>query len=258
MQYEIDERVKLIYKSIADTLRRFTSGQLPNAFRILPRLAGWENYLYLTMPEDWTSNAILQATRIFSSNFGSSTTQKFLTLILLPRIRNDIRKNKKLDFNLFQSLRKAIYKPAAFYKGILLPLCKTRTCTLREAAILSSVLRRVSIPAIHSVAVLLSLVEMEYHGTISFFIRAIIEKRYPLPPRVISALVNHFTRFLGESYRLPIMWYQTLLSFVQMYNLAISSKDKVMLKKMSNIQHIGQLGLEIQNRLNYSYSEVSL
>ena len=42
-----------------------------------------------------------------------------------------------------QALKKALYKPAAFYKGIVLPLCESGTCTLREATVLSSVIKKV-------------------------------------------------------------------------------------------------------------------
>lgn len=42
--------------------------------------------------------------------------QRFLALVLLPRIRNDISDNKRLHFALFQAMRKAAYKPGAFYK----------------------------------------------------------------------------------------------------------------------------------------------
>ena len=56
---------------------------------------------------------------------------------------------------LLQALRKATYKPAAFFKGLLLPLCSSGTCTLREAVIFTSVLRRTSIPVLHSAAALL-------------------------------------------------------------------------------------------------------
>ena len=46
-------------------------------------------------------------------------------------------------------------QPAAFYKGLLLPLCASGSCSLREAVIISSVLRRTSIPALHSAAAML-------------------------------------------------------------------------------------------------------
>ena len=54
-----------------------------------------------------------------------------------------------------QSLKKATYKAAAFYKGLLLPLCASGTCNLREAVIFTSVIRRTSIPVLHSAAAML-------------------------------------------------------------------------------------------------------
>ena len=49
---------------------------------------------------------------------------RFFNLILLPRVVDDINENKALNYHLYQALRKALYKPAAFYKGVLLPLCE--------------------------------------------------------------------------------------------------------------------------------------
>lgn len=50
--------------------------------------------------------------------------ERFYKFVLLPRVRQDIAKNKKLHFALYQSLKKALYKPAAFNKGIIFPLCE--------------------------------------------------------------------------------------------------------------------------------------
>lgn len=65
-----------------------------------------------------------QATRIFASNLGAKKAERFYKLVLLPRVREDIWKNKCLHFALYQSLKKCLYKPAAFFKGILFPLCE--------------------------------------------------------------------------------------------------------------------------------------
>ncbi len=54
-----------------------------------------------------------------------------------------------------RSLPKAVYKPAAFFKGILLPLAAAGNCTLQEGTIFASVLARVSIPGNHSAVALL-------------------------------------------------------------------------------------------------------
>jgi len=71
-------------------------------------------------------------------------------------------------------------------QGLLLPLCQSGTCTLREAVIVSSIINRVSIPVVHSAAALLRLADMEYSGTTSFFIRVLLDKKYAMPYRVVS------------------------------------------------------------------------
>ena len=48
------------------------------------------------------------------------------------RIRDDIDTYQRLNFHLYQALRKALFKPGAFFKGFLLPLCEAGDCTLRE------------------------------------------------------------------------------------------------------------------------------
>lgn len=71
-------------------------------------------------------------------------------------------------------------------QGLLLPLCQSGTCTLREAVIVSSVINRVSIPVHHSAAALLRLGDMPYSGTTSFFIRVLLDKKYSIPYRVVG------------------------------------------------------------------------
>lgn len=48
--------------------------------------------------------------------------QRFYNLVLLPRVRDDLAEYKRLNFHLYQALRKSLFKPGAFMKGILLPL----------------------------------------------------------------------------------------------------------------------------------------
>ena len=45
---------------------------------------------------------LLQATRMFVSNLNQKMSQRFLVLVLLPHVRADIRKNRRLHFALFQ------------------------------------------------------------------------------------------------------------------------------------------------------------
>ena len=71
-------------------------------------------------------------------------------------------------------------------QGLLLPLCQAGDCNLREAVIISSVLKRVSLPVLHAAAALLRIADMAYSGTNSFFIRVLLDKKYALPYRVVS------------------------------------------------------------------------
>ena len=96
------------------------------------------------------------------------------------------------------ALKKSLCKPAAFFKGLLLPLCESGTCTLREALIISSVLAKTSIPMLHSSAALLKIAEMDYTGANSIFLHTLLDKKYALPFRVVDAVVFHFVRFTTD------------------------------------------------------------
>ena len=250
----IDSRVVDVYRQVGDLLRRYTVGKIPKAFKIIPALANWEEVLYLTNPSAWSPHAMYQATRLFASNLNARMAQRFYALVLLPRVRDDIAEHKRLHFALYQALRKATFKPAAFYKGILIPLCASRTCTLREAVVLSSVLTRGTIPMLHSAAALLKLAELPYAGTTSFFLRVLLDKKYALPFRVVDALVDHFLRFAQETRAVPVVWHQSLLAFAQRYKGVIRAEDKQRLRKLVDQQHHYLIGPEIKRELSQGRS----
>mmetsp|Transcript_4226 Transcript_4226/g.9355 ORF Transcript_4226/g.9355 Transcript_4226/m.9355 type:complete len:194 (-) Transcript_4226:919-1500(-) len=130
--------------------------------------------------------------------------------------------NKKLNYHFYMALKKSVYKPAAFFKGILLPLCKAPDCTLREAAIVASVLQRVSIPVHHSAVAIHKLAtqstsNIQYSGATSIFLKTLLNKKYSLPSPVIVSLVQYFVGFTETTMDLPVLWHQSLLVFVQRY-----------------------------------------
>ncbi|RZF36677.1 hypothetical protein LSTR_LSTR014209 [Laodelphax striatellus] len=223
---DIDPRVRQMYEGVRDVLVKYRSGKVPKAFKVIPKLRNWEQILYLTEPHRWSAASMYMATRIFASNLKEKMAQRFYNLVLLPRIRDDISEYKRLNFHLYQALRKALFKPGAFMKGIVLPLCESGSCTLREAIIVCSVLARNSIPMLHSAAALLKLAEMQYAGATSIFLRTLIDKKYALPYRVIDALVFHFVRFERDQRDLPVLWHQSLLAFAQRYKADISSEQR--------------------------------
>lgn len=45
---DLDPRVKQMYEGVRDVLRKYRSGKLPKAFKIIPSLRNWEQILYIT------------------------------------------------------------------------------------------------------------------------------------------------------------------------------------------------------------------
>jgi len=192
------------------------------------------------------------ATRLFASNLNWKMAQRFYNIILLPRVQGDIASNKKLNWHLYMALKKSVFKPAAFYKGIILPLCESRFCTIREATILGSILVKVSIPALHSAVALLKLAEMEYSGANSIFIRILLDKKYALPYRVIDAVQAHFMRFISEQKTLPVLWHQSLLVFVQRYKALLTPQQKKQLQRLVKTKFHHIITPEIRRELAQS------
>eukprot|EP00455_Lapot_gusevi_P042128 TRINITY_DN495_c0_g1_i3.p1 TRINITY_DN495_c0_g1~~TRINITY_DN495_c0_g1_i3.p1 ORF type:complete len:469 (+),score=122.58 TRINITY_DN495_c0_g1_i3:84-1409(+) len=248
IQQRLDPKVVQVYTKVGQVLSRFSSGKVPKAFKIIPSLKNWEEIVFLTCPEKWSPNAMFVATKLFVSNMTPKLVQKFLSMVLLPQVREDIAKHKCLNFHLYMSLKKAVYKPVAFFKGVILPMAE-EGATPREATILSSVLSKVSIPVGHVGVALLKLSSMPYTGTSSLFIKTLLNKKYSLPLKVIAALVDHFCSFEEDERKLPLLWYQTLLVFAQRYKTSLTDEQKERLKSLlrRHVHHL--LTAEIRREL---------
>lgn len=107
--------------------------------------------------------------------------QLFLSVVLLDAVREDIQSNKKLNVQYYEALKRALYKPGAFFKGIVFPMLEVDPsyprlisvysldifqsgCTLKEAAIIASIIAKKKVPVLHSAAALLRIAQMDYAG----------------------------------------------------------------------------------------------
>jgi essential nuclear protein 1 len=237
-----------VYKGVGLLLKTYRSGKLPKAFKIVPRLANWEEVLYVTEPEAWSAVATREATKLFASNMNARMAQRFFNLVLLPAVQDDIRQHDKLNFHLYLALKKALYKPAAFFKGVLLPMADGGT-TLREALIVSSVLQKVSVPMLHSAVAILKLTQLEFCGANALFLRTLLLKRYALPYRVVDALVDYFTAFRDEASAPTLLWQQCLLAFAQHYKSEVTAEQKEALRDLLRLQGHPKLAPEIRREL---------
>ncbi|KAN0039093.1 hypothetical protein ACTA71_001287 [Dictyostelium dimigraforme] len=251
----INPKVIDVYTKLGKVLETYTSGKVPRAFRILPNFTNWEDLLYLTRPDKWTPHSIRVATKLFCMSTNSKITQRFLSIVVLPRVRDNIAEYKKLNYHLYMALKKSLYRPAAFYKAILLPLAESGDCTLLEAKIIGSVVCKVSIPVLHSSVALMKLSQLtRYNGATSMFIRMLCDKKYALPYRVIDGLVDHFIMFDEEVRELPVLWHRALLSFVQRYKTDITKEQKEKLKILLRKHNHHIITSEIRRELFFSNS----
>ncbi|KAM0130313.1 hypothetical protein ACHAP3_007452 [Botrytis cinerea] len=274
----VHPKVLEVYTKIGLILSRYKSGKLPKPFKILPTVPNWEHILEITRPDKWTPNACYEATRIFVSRT-PIIAQRFVEMVLLEKVREDIFETNHLNVHLFKALKKALYKPAAFFKGFLFPLIGSGTCTLREARIISGVLVRVSIPVLHSAAAIKGLCDIaaqessagtEGGGATNIFIKALLDKKYALPYQVIDALVFHFLRFRSvdpagvrpedigsgmegitssKDAKLPVIWHQCLLAFAQRYRNDITEDQRESLLDLINVKGHSQIGPEVRREL---------
>jgi len=250
LNQDLPPKVVQVYTDIGKILSRYTSGKLPKAFKVIPSLSNWEEVLYLTRPDQWTPNAMYAATRIFASNLNPKMAQRFYNLVLLDAVRADIVSNHNLNYHYYMALKKAVYKPAAFFKGILLPLCQENG-TLREAAIVSSVLQRVSIPVHHAAVAIHKLAIMDqYSGAASMFVKTLLNKKYSLPAPVIGSLVRHFASFIQQPRLvLPVLWHQSLLVFVERYKKELKEDARECLRQVMQVHNHPKITPEIRREL---------
>lgn len=118
----LSPKVVEVYTAMGAFMAHYRSGKVPKAFKIIPRLNAWEDVLVLTNPHEWSKQATREATKIFCSSLKEAMAQRFLFTVLLPAVRDDIAQNKKLNYHLYMALKKALFKPGAFFKGVYLPL----------------------------------------------------------------------------------------------------------------------------------------
>nr|BAN66050.1 bystin family protein [Babesia bovis] len=251
-------KMRAVFSEIGVYMSKYTSGGLPKAFKFLPRMSNWEEFLELTHPENWTPNAMYEATRILASNMTDSTVEKFYSKVLLPTVRKDIRGSRKLNYHLYMALKKAMYKPTAWFKGIMVPLVE-EGCLYREAAIIGNILRRMSIPILHASAFILRLCQCQrWYGSSSFIMSIMLQKQYNLPKNVVQECVQYFCKFENFGDLLPVIWHQSLLILVTSYKHYFTPADFASIKRLTKVHVHPHITPAIIHLLSCTINEVEI
>ena len=254
----LDPKIIATFKMVGDILAHYTSGKLPKAFNVITTTENWEELLELTKPENWTSHAMYEATVMFSSGEIFMACE-FYEKVLVPAIKKDIKQHNRLNIHYYDCLKRALFKPGAFFKGIILPMSKC--LTLKEAPIVGSILRKCSIPNNHASAAIVKLTQFCKEGKNGvsfgalFFLKILIMKKFAIPSEVKDILVKFFLEY--SSYNsthkiiLPVLWHQVFLCFIQHYKLDLDQNQKKSLKELNGKIGHKDIAEEIYKELNY-------
>jgi len=111
--------------------------------KILPTIPGWEELLQYLAPDQWTPNACFAVTKIFSSA-KPSIAQRWMELVMLDRVRDDIYENKKLNVHLWAALKKSYVVPPPTISHCMRTNldrdCTNHRLSSRDSSSLSSIL----------------------------------------------------------------------------------------------------------------------
>ena len=71
-------------------------------------------------------------------------------------------------------------------------------------------------------------------------------------PAQVDGLVDHFVGFERESRTMPVVWHQSLLTFVQRYKNEIRGEDREALRRLIRTQYHYQISPEVSRELDAS------
>jgi essential nuclear protein 1 len=244
----VSRQVINVYHKVGAYLKKYRSGKLPKPFKIVPTLKNWEEVLYYTNPMEWSSQATNAAVRLFSATFNPKMAQRFYSLVLVPKVQAMVEADGRLNFHIYDALKRAIYKPTAFFKGIILPMA-AQGCSSREAICYASVLSKISIPTMHAAVTMLQLAKMPFNSVACLFMRVLLNKKFSLPLPVLAAVTEHFYKTINDDIDYSVLWFRTLLTFVQRYKYSLTMDQVAMLKALVKKKHHRVISDEVRREL---------
>eukprot|EP01056_Protomagalhaensia_sp_Gyna25_P005446 Protomagalhaensia_sp_Gyna_25__5445@NODE_712_length_2795_cov_40_927068_g554_i0_p1_GENE_NODE_712_length_2795_cov_40_927068_g554_i0NODE_712_length_2795_cov_40_927068_g554_i0_p1_ORF_typecomplete_len408_score74_98Bystin/PF05291_11/2_7e80_NODE_712_length_2795_cov_40_927068_g554_i0361259 len=244
------ETTRTAYSNLGKFMARFRSGKLPQLLKCIPSLKNWLDILWLTNPENWTFHAIKEATPIFVHGLRSKEVARYLQYVVLPAVLKSIDKTQKLNVQLFETLKKSIYKAQEWIKGIYFPIILDDACTYRRAAIINAVLAKCSITPITSGALLVKLALLPSHNNVIIYSMVrIINKKHNLPLNVINVMVDFFRRWLEIDEEPTVIWHQLMLVFVQRWKDDLNQLQKEALKIVMRRHPHPKVSAEVRREL---------
>lgn len=243
-------------KELKNVLWNYKSGKFPKLFKSLIEQKSWESILLDTTVKNWSYNSYYELNNLFLK---SQKLSQWIDVFLLPAARGDIDKTKKLNYHLYQALKDILhYKPSIYFKHIIIPVCEVDKSSVREIVIFTSLIAHKPVPVAQSAAALLKILTLPYSPVNCVVIRVLVDKKYALPVQVVTAVVDFYATFTKNKYqeKMPVLWQQSLLSFVQRYKCSLSEEQKKVILHVVQVNHHDKISREIRTELNSAVDNV--
>lgn len=189
-----------------------------------------------------------QAVNIFASNFDPLRAEEFYKAWLVPSVRRDLANNKKLNVHLYDSLKKALYKTNAWFKGVMFELCDEHT-TSKEVKVVESILSKMSIPVISASVAMLKLMDLSPSSPAIHYLSALLNKHYTLPKRVLTRLLEYLLSFINYEGELSVAWHCLVLTLAKQYSQSLDEMAKSALADLSKAKNHRLITPEILKHL---------
>ncbi|KAL0230518.1 hypothetical protein PCE1_004077 [Barthelona sp. PCE] len=255
-EYKLDipPKVEEAYRIIGQLMAKYKSGKLPKAFMAIPRFENWEDILAITEPWNWTPHAFFRAIRSYVGLMTDNMCSIFYGEYLLPACRVNMANNpnKKLSYHFYQALRKSVFRPKAFFKGLLLPLI-TEEPTLKEAVVFGSILQRSSLPAHHSCTFMMKLMELEWTPIVAYFFDLVLEKKYAIPLQFLKHVIDYFLGFYDQDEKLPVVWHRGVHSLCANYCEHFTKENCKDIYRLVRKHTHHLITIDIRKELNKAY-----
>jgi essential nuclear protein 1 len=206
-------------------LRIYRSGKLPKVLKIIPVLENFEEFLWFTRPDRWSSQALLVVSRFFISKLNHQKLKRYFSCVIAPRIQEEIFKKQKICRNVFKLIKLSSINEKMFFTSIIIPLSCSKNCTNKETAFLASIISTQSFSRSHIYSLLVFLTKDKIINESKIrVLRAIISKKYNLPNRIKEYIIDFFLK--NRAIVSKAILKNCVLIFLKNYLLFLTPEEK--------------------------------
>ena len=205
-------------------LKVYKSGKIPKIIKIIPLFENFEDLIWYTRPDRWSTQALFIISKIFIKKLNNFETKRFLTLIFLPRLQECIFKKENLNLYIPFISKIANLNPKIFFSSIILPFFKSSNCCKKESVVLSLILLKISFQTKHISWGLIKLLKTSQNSSKFIILRTLLAKNYNFSYRLLDILVDFFIK--NKHRTKNVFFLKCYIIFLKNYSKFLSLEDK--------------------------------